>query len=336
MNSLVALVLLGQIIGCTLSHHFTPDFDCNGEEAEKLAHQAVDYINKHNLHGYKQTLNIIEGAVKLSRRPHGEVIFLEIKVLETVCHVLDPTPLENCTVRPQHYHAVEGDCDVKILSDASASEVLFVKCHSDPDSVEDVLRHCPSCPILLPLNDHRVEECVDYVLHKHNEKLPNHAYAVLEISRGQHKHDPEAFYVEFAIVETNCTHQEVHDGHHHCHPKPLGEAHIGFCRATVFRPDDAPEKPKDENYESDCVIFDVKEGTPHTHLINHHFGKQVISAAHNNTVLDLAHSHNHTGASHESHSHEHPVAVPLAKRTSPPGPPRAIPLCPGKIHHFKV
>lgn len=26
---------------------------------------------------------------------------LEVELLETDCHVLDPTPLENCTVRPK-------------------------------------------------------------------------------------------------------------------------------------------------------------------------------------------------------------------------------------------
>ncbi|XP_026546136.1 antihemorrhagic factor cHLP-B-like, partial [Notechis scutatus] len=338
------LVLLGQIIGCTFSHHLFTQLDCNGEEAEKLAELAVHYINEHNLHGYKQALNVIKDVHVLPRRPRGRVIFLELDVLETVCHVLDPTPVENCTVRPEHYHAVKGDCDVKLLSDEGINKVVASKCHSDPDSVEDVRRNCPKCPILIPLNDPHVVQSVEYVLHKHNEKYPNHAYEVLEISRGQHKYEPEAFYVEFAIVETNCSAQEAHDDHHDCHPKAAGEAHIGFCRATVFRSHATLEKPKDEQYESDCVIFDVKEGHSHTHLIEHHYGKNIASPGHNNTVLDLVHSHNHTSASHESHSHEHvavPVAVaPVAKREAPTeishDHTHATKLCPGKVHHFKV
>lgn len=33
------------------------------------------------------------------QRPTGEVFELEIDTLETTCHVLDPTPVANCTVR---------------------------------------------------------------------------------------------------------------------------------------------------------------------------------------------------------------------------------------------
>ncbi|XP_034294775.1 alpha-2-HS-glycoprotein [Pantherophis guttatus] len=342
MNSLVALVLLGQIIGCTFSHHLLPQLDCNSEEAERLAKLAVDYINEHSLHGYIQALNIIKDAHVVPRRPRGNIIFLELSLLETVCHVLDPSPLEKCTVRPQKYHAVEGDCDVKILSDEGVEKVVAVKCHSEPDSVEDVRRNCPICPILLPRNDPHVVECVEYVLHKHNEQLPEHAYEVLEISRGQHKLEPEAYYVEFAIVETNCSAKEAHDNHHDCHPKAAGEGHLGFCRATVFRSQAATEKPKDEKYESDCIIFDVKVGIPHAHLIEHHYAKNIVSPGHNNTVLDLVHSHNHTSASHETHSHEHAatVAAPVVKREAPTEASHdhthATNLCPGKVHHFKI
>ncbi|ETE57284.1 hypothetical protein L345_17003 [Ophiophagus hannah] len=236
MNSLVTLVLLGQIIGCTFSHHLLPQLDCNGEEAEKLAELAVQYINEHNLHGYKQALNVIKDV-----------------------HVLP--------------RAVEGDCDVKLLSDEGIDKVVASKCHSDPDSVEDVRRNCLKCPILIPRNDPHVVQCVEYVLHKHNEKHPENAYEVLEISRGQHQ-----------------------------------------------------------------------VGHSHAHLIEHHHGKNIASPGHNNTVLDLVHSHNHTSASHESHSHEHvavpEVVAPVAKREAPTevshDHTHAIKLCPGKVHHFKL
>ncbi|XP_070609830.1 antihemorrhagic factor cHLP-B-like [Erythrolamprus reginae] len=333
MNSLVALVLLGQIIGCTLSYFVSPQLDCNGEAAKRYADLAVHYINDHNLHGYKQALNVIEDVHSRPRGIVGLLTFVDLNLLETECHVLDPTPVEKCTIRSQHDHAVEAHCLVKILSDESGIKVA-AKCHSEPDSEEDVHGRCPKCPILLPLNDHHVVECVDYVIHKHNEKLRNHAFQLLEISRGQHKFEPEAFYVEFAIVESNCTHYEIHNDNHHCHPKPVGEARIGFCKATVFRSHDATEKPKDEQYESDCIIFDVKEGHSRTHLIDHHFGKHVASPAHNNTVLDLAHSHNDTESLHLVAK----VTPPRAQREAREdrGHELDTNICPGKVHHFKV
>ncbi|XP_032081637.1 antihemorrhagic factor cHLP-B-like isoform X3 [Thamnophis elegans] len=259
MNSLVALVLLGQIIGCTLSQHLEGwQFDCHDEEVEKLARVAVSYINEHSKHGYKQVVNQIKDAYALPQRPHGKINHLELNLLETVCHVLDPTPAENCSVRAQNHHAVEADCHVKLVSDEGVDKVVAAKCHSQPDSVEDVRQHCPKCQILLSLSDPNVIDSANYVLHKHNDKLTHHAYEILEISRGQQKFDPEGYYVEFPIVETNCTHQEAHDDTHHCHPKALGEAHFGFCRATVFRSHAATGDLTDEQYESDCVIFNVK------------------------------------------------------------------------------
>jgi len=154
-----------------------------------------------------------------------------------------------------------------------------------------------------------------------------------------------SFYVEFAIVETNCSGQDANDGQHKCHPKAAADAHVGFCRATVFRKQAATEKLTDENVESDCVIFEQKAGESHIHLIEHHSGKNIPSPGRNHTVLDLIHSHNDTNASHESHSSEAlpEVAAPVVKREVPTTVPphtnhhtHPVKLCPGKIHHFKV
>ncbi|KAM6443950.1 alpha-2-HS-glycoprotein [Liasis olivaceus] len=343
MNSLIALVLLGQILGCTLSHHLPLHADCNSEEAEHYAEEAVHYINAHILHGYKYRHNRIKDLTLLPRRPHGTVIFMGLNLLETKCHVLEPTPVENCTVRTQEEHAVEADCDVKLLSDEGVIKVVAAKCHSSPDSVEDVKKLCPKCPILLHLNDPRVVEIVEYVLQKHNEQQPDHIYEVLEITRGQHKHEPESFNVEFAIVEANCSRQQSHNAHRDCHRKAAADAPVGFCEATVFRAHDATEKLTDEKIESDCVMFEQKVGETHVHLIEHHFGKNIPSPGHGHTVLDLVHSHNDTNASHESHSAEvlPGVTTSLVKDVSPTVPPHdyqtnSVKLCPGKIHHFEV
>lgn len=48
------------------------------------------------------TLDVPEVAhlfLPSSQRPFGEVYELELDTLETTCHVLDPTPLANCSVR---------------------------------------------------------------------------------------------------------------------------------------------------------------------------------------------------------------------------------------------
>ncbi|KAL7991028.1 hypothetical protein Chor_014458 [Crotalus horridus] len=250
MNSLVALMLLGQIIGSTLSFQLAANMDCNTKGTKDWADIGVRYINEHKLHGYKQDLNIIKIFRLLPSDGRSVIFHFKLNLLETECHVLDPTPVENCTVRQQNNHAVEMDCNVRIIHDiATFEDEVFVKCNSTPDSVENVRRNCPKCPILLPPNDPHVVDSVEYVLNKHNEKLSGHIYEVLEISRAQHKYEPEAFYVEFAIVEVNCTAEEAHDDHHHCHPNTDGE----------------------------------NEGHAHSHLIEHHVGKYSTSPGRNST-----------------------------------------------------
>nr|Q9DGI0.1 RecName: Full=Antihemorrhagic factor BJ46a; AltName: Full=Metalloproteinase inhibitor; Flags: Precursor [Bothrops jararaca]AAG09055.1 metalloproteinase inhibitor [Bothrops jararaca] len=341
MNSLVALVLLGQIIGSTLSSQVRGDLECDEKDAKEWTDTGVRYINEHKLHGYKYALNVIKNIVVVPWDGDWVAVFLKLNLLETECHVLDPTPVKNCTVRPQHNHAVEMDCDVKIMFNVDTfKEDVFAKCHSTPDSVENVRRNCPKCPILLPSNNPQVVDSVEYVLNKHNEKLSDHVYEVLEISRGQHKYEPEAYYVEFAIVEVNCTAQELHDDHHHCHPNTAGEDHIGFCRATVFRSHASLEKPKDEQFESDCVILHVKEGHAHSHLIQQHVEKDSISPEHNNTALNFVHPHNDTSTSHESHEHLAEVPVAFVKKELPKdiSDRHTTPVkgCPGKVHHFEL
>nr|WAP48923.1 FETUA-3 [Crotalus atrox] len=324
MNSLVALVLLGQIIGSTLSFQLAGNMDCNTKGTKDWADIGVRYINEHKLHGYKQALNIIKIFRLLPSDGRSVIFHFKLNLLETECHVLDPTPLENCTVRQQNNHAVEMDCNVRIIHDiATFEDEVFVKCNSTPDSVENVRRNCPKCPILLPPNDPHVIDSVEYVLNKHNEKLSGHIYEVLEISRGQHKYEPEAFYVEFAIVEVNCTAEEAHDDHHDCHPNTDGENHIGFCRATVFRSHASLEKPKDEKFESDCVILHVKKGHAYSHLIEHHVGKYNTSPGRNSTDECVV---------------QCPVAfvnkeVPkdISDHDTPP-----VEGCPGKALHFQL
>lgn len=36
--------------------------------------------------------------------PNNDIIFLELDLLETKCHILDPTPLANCTIRSLAEH----------------------------------------------------------------------------------------------------------------------------------------------------------------------------------------------------------------------------------------
>lgn len=64
-------------------------------------------------------------ALPLDSQPDGNsTLILEIDLLETDCHVLDPTPLANCSVRPKvltvrvHLHGILGQKKRKYAAQA--------------------------------------------------------------------------------------------------------------------------------------------------------------------------------------------------------------------------
>uniref|UniRef100_A0A8D0EG34 Alpha 2-HS glycoprotein n=1 Tax=Salvator merianae TaxID=96440 RepID=A0A8D0EG34_SALMN len=338
MKSLLSLVLLGLIVACSAVSPplLAPPriLACDDPETEHAAAVSVNHINDHNLHGYKQVVNRIEKVNVLPRRPHGEIFFLELDLLETDCHVLSPVPAVNCTVRERTNHAVKAECDVKLLKDNGIFRVLAAKCHSSLDSAEDVAKPCLGCPLLSHLNDPEVVKAAHTGLNTFNAKN-NTGYTILEISRGIKRVYPITVHVEFAIAATNCSAKDVQEHATDCHVLKGDEAQFGFCKATVIQnlPGAVEGAPLEEISVS-CTIFEHEPRKAHAHLAEHHFGKKIPSPGVGHTILDLAHSHNDTHASHESHSAEAGVPVGVVKRSVVLGPGPQI--CPGRIRHFAL
>lgn len=257
MRSLTLLLCLAQLWGC----HSVPvgialayrEPNCDDLETEEAALAAVDYINNHVLRGYKHTLNQIDKVRVWSRRPMGEVFELEIDTLETTCHVLDPTPLANCTVRQLVEHAVEGDCDFRVLKQDGQFSVLFAKCDSSPDSAEDVRKVCPDCPLLAPLNNTKVVHAVDVALSAFNAQSNGSYFQLVEISRAQLVPIPPSTYVEFAVAATDCAAKEVTDP---AKCNLLAEKQYGFCKATLT------EKVGGEDVAVTCTVFQTQPLPP--------------------------------------------------------------------------
>ncbi|XP_012497162.1 PREDICTED: alpha-2-HS-glycoprotein [Propithecus coquereli] len=364
MKSLILLLCLAQLWGCHSAPH-GPELtfrrlNCDDPETEQAAQAAVDYINSHLLQGYKHTLNQIDKVKVWPRRPFGEIFELEIDTLETTCHVLDPTPLANCSVRQLVEHAVEGDCDLRILKQDGKFSVTFAKCDSSPDSAEDVRKVCPDCPLLAPLNDSRVVHAVEAALAAFNAQSNGSYFQLVEISRAQLVPLPVSTRVEFAVAATDCVAKEVTDP---AKCNLLAEKQYGFCKATIT------EKLGQEEVAVTCTLFQTQpvvpqpqtDGTdaiastsapvdppasvsppaspPAASLV---VGPMVV-ATHRRPPLHRAHydlRHAFSGvASVESASGEMfhwgkspPVAQPGV--AGPAGP--VVPPCPGRIRYFKV
>ncbi|XP_027441474.1 alpha-2-HS-glycoprotein isoform X1 [Zalophus californianus] len=257
MRSLALLLCLAQLWGCrsvpvgpTLAYD---EPNCDDPETEQAALAAVDYINSHVLRGYKHTLNQIDKVKVWLQQPGGQVFELEIDTLETTCHVLDPTPLANCTVRQLVEHAVEGDCDFRLLKQDGQFSVVFSKCDSSPDSAEDVRKVCPDCPLLAPLNDTKVVHAVDVALTAFNAQSNGSYFQLVEVSRAQLVPLPPSTYVEFAVAATDCAAQEATDP---AQCNLLAEKQYGFCKATLT------EKVGGEDVAVTCTVFQPQSLLP--------------------------------------------------------------------------
>ncbi|XP_053894836.1 alpha-2-HS-glycoprotein [Malaclemys terrapin pileata] len=349
MKGLGALLLLVQLLSCKAVplgpfHPLHPRvIDCDDPESEAAAAVALDYINTHHLHGYKYALNSIEKIKVLPRRPTGEIFELELDLLETVCHIVNPLPVENCTVRPLTDYVVEGDCDVKLLKLDGSFSVLSTKCHSTPDSAEDITKNCADCPIFALLNDTQVITAVDLALAQYNGGQDGAYVKLLEIGRAQIQHIPDIVTVEFAVVATNCSAKDAQDHVDDCQPLAKDLAQFGFCNAEVLTKN---------SITVSCTIYEHQPGVTHHHLIKDHLGGQLPTVVHGFKHHDLRHFHH--GSVHvtsESSSAEAHVgltqAIPVVKRdvgavvdpaipAPSVGPGPKHPVCPGRIRHFQV
>ncbi|NWU62713.1 FETUA protein, partial [Pterocles burchelli] len=348
MKALVALILLIQLP----IHKAVPaapaappaPLGCDDPESEAAAEEAVRYINGHSHHGYKFALNRIENIRVLPQGLNNDIIFLELDLLETTCHILSPTPLANCTVRSFTQHAVEGDCDVKLQKLDGKLSVLASKCHSHADSSEDVLQVCPDCPLLASLNNTEVLAAVTAALNSYNSKTPDAYLRLLEIGRAKIQYHPaHVVSVEFAVAATNCSAKEAKDNVEACQLLPDDQSNFGFCTATmVTRPS--------QDLRVDCQLYGHQPGVTYIQPGQDTSAGLVPSVVQGFTNHNLKLSHNNPFAS-ESASSEFPSSVLLSKSVAkravaevaqhdkvprpvgfvPPPPP-----CPGKIRHFKI
>uniref|UniRef100_A0A8D1EPS0 Alpha-2-HS-glycoprotein n=1 Tax=Sus scrofa TaxID=9823 RepID=A0A8D1EPS0_PIG len=365
MKVLILFFCLAQLWGCRAVPHGPilgyREPACDDVETEQAALAAVDYINKHLPRGYKHTLNQVDSVKVWPRRPAGEVFDIEIDTLETTCHVLDPTPLANCSVRQLTEHAVEGDCDFHVLKQDGQFSVLFAKCDSSPDSAEDVHKVCPNCPLLAPLNDSRVVHAAESALAAFNAQSNGSYLQLVEISRAQLVPLSASVSVEFAVAVTDCVAKEVIDP---TKCNLLVEKQYGFCKGTVTA------KVNEEDVAVTCTVFQTQPvvlqpqpagadagatpvvdaaatasplaDVPAASLV---VGPMVVAVPPGIPPVHRSHynlRHSFSGvASVESASGEafHVGKTPKGAQPSIPAADGSVPVvrpCPGRIRHFKI
>ncbi|XP_068879996.1 alpha-2-HS-glycoprotein [Aphelocoma coerulescens] len=344
MKALVALILLVQLpIHKAVPAAPPAPLGCDDPESVAAAEAAVNYINGHSHHGYKFALNRVKEIHVVPQGPNNDIIFLELDLLETECHILSPTPLANCTVRSFAEHAVEGDCDVKLQKVDGTLSVLASKCHSHADSSEDILKVCPDCPLLATLNNTEVLGTVSAALNDYNSKTTDSYLRLLEIGRAKIQYHPvHTVVAEFAVGATNCSAGEAKANAGACQLLPEDQSNFGFCTAVMV-------KHPSQDLQVDCQLYGHQPGVTYAHP-GQDTSAGLVPSAVGFTNHNLRLSHNNPVASESSSSEilrsmlsaksvtKRAVAdaaqhdkVPRPVGFVPPPPP-----CPGKIHHFDI
>ncbi|XP_066565672.1 alpha-2-HS-glycoprotein 1 [Amia ocellicauda] len=314
---------------------------CDSPEVEEAARAALELINAEHHHGYKYALNTIRDNSVLREIPPGESHYkLFLELLETRCHVVNPTPAEKCDVRLLEETRVEASCAVMLHKAKGVFHLRGYKCTSAPDSPENVVRVCPDCPFLLPLNDAKGLESVKISLEKFNRDSNETAhFKLMEVGRisAQDMFIAHSYFAEFAIVETDCTDQVKPEDEEKCVALNESQAHHGFCKSTVLVKNGNPEDEKDVTVN--CDVYDVQNTSSGDHMDLHHEGKPHPHGKHHPLGFKLPHAvhpcphpgphphphpgphpHPHPGPHPHPHQHPHPCPHPHPHPHPRPGP----------------
>ncbi|KAM4694579.1 alpha-2-HS-glycoprotein [Discoglossus pictus] len=340
MRLLLVSLFFAQMLFCTgVSLSVKPSgrlIDCDDPEAHEAASVSVHHINAHHHHGYKYRLQRVENIKALPETAQGEVFILELDLLETICPVVSPTPVENCSVRPAREQGVEGDCDVKLVKLGGNFTVHGVRCKSEIESAEDF---CAGCKFLAPLNDTRVAHAVDSSLVKFNSGNNTVFYKLHEIGRAKMQAvSGNKVDVEYVIVASNCSLDDASLNASSCVVQTNENRHYGACHATLFKQLGA-EGNEEEDVTVQCTIYDPQPGIEPQPVIP----ADPLAPAQPKVVHGLFHHNLHHSSlgpiSSESSSAEHAAPAKQAVKrslTGEPVPPSIVmvPLCPGrKIFH---
>ncbi|XP_067898534.1 fetuin-B-like isoform X2 [Heterodontus francisci] len=269
MKLLIVLVVSIQFFQPSLAASYRA-LSCNVLRIVDAAELAVEHINADQLGGYKYVLNKIENAQE-DRGQGVSSVYLELEVLETRCHSLNPKPAAECEIRSGP-EAISGDCKVQLQINPKTrrNQVHKYRCLISPDSDDMVLSRCPSCPHRLPLNHSDVNQSVMTALQKYNRNSSRTNYfAVQKITKASSQVVAgKKIFVEFTIQETACTKASKL---HNC-LRDRGEfasGSKGFCTASVYKPNSGKEK-----VEVNCELYRPKVGLNSAKIVGESAVKQ--------------------------------------------------------------
>ncbi|KAK2815994.1 hypothetical protein Q5P01_026461 [Channa striata] len=282
---------------------------CTGDGIGPAASLTMQHINKYHRHGYKFRFNDTLGH-KLEKTDDGCNVELHLGLLETKCHVVNPTPFEDCPLREHYAREVMANCSVEVTVKSGEAKVVKYLCDTEQVlSNREMVQICPDCPVLIPLNSTEGLKSVHEAVKKFNENTTHQHYYILKevgrISSGYIMMSGMNYYAEFALVETSCPvgSRIVIEA---CKPLCPDRAHHAFCRSSY----------SDTNGlgSLDCEFYPPlnttapgpgeKDKCQHPHHSGHHDGHGHDRHGHGHDRHGEGHGHHGHGHDHHGHGHD--------------------------------
>ncbi|XP_051980512.1 alpha-2-HS-glycoprotein-like [Xyrauchen texanus] len=308
MRQLVTLAILVLAL-CAASE---VEYKCLEDQDSIATDAAEKFINDHHRHGYKFKFVSLDSRTAEEKADPCEVVF-RITLEESVCHIVNPKPVDQCEVRSETETIVTAKCNVTITSIEGKAAVKNYICDTEPGSHQSLVMKCPDCRALLPLHDPTGLESMKSALQKYNKESNHMSYfKLMEMGRisTQWMLMGQSFFAEFAIVETDCPNKESQN-RDTCKALCGDKARYGFCKSTKV----GNNEPRVE-----CNIYEAQNsshpfqsrdcGPPprhhHHHHHHHHHPGHHPDHAHPHHP-DHAHPHrpDHAHPHHPDHAHPH-------------------------------
>ncbi|XP_061153362.1 alpha-2-HS-glycoprotein-like [Syngnathus typhle] len=231
---------------------------CGKENVAAVANLGVGYINWRQKHGFKFRLEEIQGS-KYQKVSGGCHIDVNVKLVQTTCHFTNPKPAEQCGLWEKWDMGAVATCSIKFWVLWSVARVIKYECTTRQELTnEELVRTCPDCAGLRPLDDPTALHAVSEAVLKFNrENRYQNNFILMEVDHVQSVYYPRAFsrtLVQFALVETNCPRGAQTFAP--CMPRCPDVATHAFCKTTY-------DNRKQKLEELECDVYPPKNPTRH-------------------------------------------------------------------------
>ncbi|XP_061680857.1 alpha-2-HS-glycoprotein-like [Syngnathoides biaculeatus] len=207
---------------------------CDKESVWEAARLGVQHINGKHKHGFRFKLQEVQSN-KYQQVSGGCHIDVNVKLVQTKCHVTNPKPDDQCELWRRDERGAVATCSIEFWVMWGVAKVTRHECTTRPELTnEELVTVCPTCPKLLPLDDPTAVKAVNDAVVKFNrESKYENQFSLMEVAHvtmGSVATIGMITSLKFALVETTCPRNTFVS----CTPRCPDRAHHVFCQTFYY------------------------------------------------------------------------------------------------------